>query len=100
MHDHVTQVDQYPFAGCLAFDTQNGAAVFFDFVAYRGGQRLGLAVRGAGCNRDPIEQAGQMDCVEHFDVLCLDVFECIDDQRLQCFDIHLILIKMVLLNVV
>ena len=64
------------------------AAGFLDLVAHRGGQRLGLAVRGAASDDDAVEQAGQVGRVEHLDVLRLDVFESVDDERLQFFDIH------------
>ncbi len=88
MNDHVAQVDQHPFAGVFALDADHVAAGFLDLVADRSGQRLGLAVRGAGDNRDTVEQAGQVHGIEYLDVLAFDVLERIDDEGLKFFNIH------------
>jgi hypothetical protein len=100
MDDHVAQVHQYPFAGILALDAQDGAAAALDLVADRRRERLGLSVRGAGSDRNAVEQAGQVDSVVHADILRLDVFQRVDDGALQFFDVHLALIEVMLLNIV
>ena len=41
-----------------------------------------------------------MGCIKHANFLRFDVFESINDEALQFFDFHLILIKMVLFNIV
>ncbi len=82
MNHHVAHVDQYPFASVFTFDAENRAAVFLDLIAYRGGQRFGLAIGGTGSNRDTVEQTGQVDRVVDANVLGFDVFECIDDETL------------------
>jgi hypothetical protein len=86
--DHVAQVDQHPLAGVFAFEAHDIAACCLDLVAHRGSQRLGLAVRGAGNDRDAVEQAGQVRRVEQDDFLALDVFEGVNDDGLQFLDIH------------
>ena len=88
VHDHVAQVDEDPFARVFAFQPDHVAACFLDLVAHRGGQRLRLAVRRARHDRDAVEQAGQVRRVEQDDFLALDVFEGVDDERLQFLDIH------------
>ena len=88
MDDHVAEVDQHPFAGVSTFHADDVAAGVLDLVAHRGGERLGLAVRGAGNDGDAVEQAGQVHGVEHGDVLAFDVLECVNDEGLQFFDIH------------
>ncbi len=100
VHDHVAQVDQYPFPGVLAFHADDVAAIVLDLVAHRGGQRLGLAIRGAGDDDDAVEQAGQVSGVVQDDVLALDVFEGVNDEGLQFFDVHLAFVKIMLLNIV
>ncbi len=94
MDDHVAQVDQYPFAGGFAFNAQDSATGFLDLVAYRRRQRLGLPIRGSRYNRDTVEQAGQVYGVKHADVLGFDVFESVDDESLQFFDVHLAFVEM------
>ena len=40
------------------------------------------------------KQTGQVGGVKYFDILGFDVFQCIDDQGLQFFNVHLISVKM------
>ncbi|MNU66208.1 hypothetical protein D3C71_555170 [compost metagenome] len=87
--DHVAQIDQHPLTGFLAFHADDLAAGVLDLVAHRGGQRLGLTVRGAGNDRDAVEQAGQVTRFEDGDVLAFDVFKGVNDEGLQFFDVHL-----------
>ncbi len=89
MDDHVAQIDQHPFTRFLAFHADDLAAGVLDLVAHRGGQRLGLTVRGTGDDRDAVEQAGQVTRFEDGDVLAFDVFKGVNDEGLQFFDVHL-----------
>jgi hypothetical protein len=72
-----------PFAVVLALDARLGKARLAHGVHDAGGQRPGLAVRGAGCHDDPLEQGRQMLGVEDLDVLAFHVFEAIDDGPLE-----------------
>jgi hypothetical protein len=55
VHDHVIAVDQHPFAGILAFDADDVAAGFLDFLHHRRCQRTGLSVGGSTGDDDSLE---------------------------------------------
>lgn len=82
MDHHVAQIDQHPFTGGLAFHVHDIATGGFHLVAYRRRQCLGLPVRGARGNRDPIKHAGQVGSVIDVDVLGFHILERVNDERL------------------
>ena len=76
-----------PLAIVFAFNAGLAKTSIAHRVTYAGCQRLGLAVRRAGCNDDPLKQRGDVLGVKHHNVLPFDVFQAVDDGALEFLDV-------------
>ena len=87
VHHGRAAVDNDPLAVVFALDAGLGKTGVAHLVAHAGGQRLGLAVRGARGDDDPLKQRGQVFGVKHLDFLGLDVLQCVHDGPLEFLDV-------------
>ena len=72
-----------PFAVFFAFDARLGKAGVSHRIAHAGGQRFGLPVGAARSDDDALKQRRDVLGVKNLNVLCLHVFQPVDDRSLQ-----------------
>jgi len=84
-----TAVDNDPFAVVLPFQAGFGQTCFTHLVAHTAGEGLGLPIRSACGNDDALKQGRQVFSVKYRDVLCLHIFERINDNALEFLNVFL-----------
>src|SRR5919199_5282659 len=82
MHDHVAEIDEHPFPCRLALNAVDANAHLANLLLHAVGERLDLTGRIAARDDDALEHRRHARCIEHQDVVSLDVFERVDDNAL------------------
>jgi hypothetical protein len=95
VYDHVVEVDQHPFRGALALDTQGWTSRFLDLHDQIFGHRTDMPVRVTGCDHEQISQRVLSRYVDLLDVDGFEVFQGGDYEFPELFERRCVLDRVV-----